>query len=121
MIKKLTSMLLVSATATLLSSYSTIQQDGNFKCKTIRNGQMREILFSYDRSKKLVTLVEVWGPGDSQVVNMTGKTSEINGIVRSFIPELDTTIKLDKSKMRLDMSHFLRGRHVRSALACRWI
>jgi len=117
MIKKLTSMLLVSATAALLSSYSTIQQDGNFKCKTIRNGQLQEMIFSYDRSKKLITVVEIKG----LVANMTGKTTEINGIVRSFIPELDFTIKLDKSKMRLDMSQSYKGKWGTAVLACRWI
>lgn len=79
------------------------------------------MLFSYDRSKKLITIVEIWSPGDSQVVSMTGKTSEINGIVRSLIPELEITIKLDKSKMRLDFSQFHRGRNNKTVLACRWI
>jgi hypothetical protein len=121
MIKKLTSMLLVSATAALLSSYRTIQQDGNMKCETIRNGVLFEMIFSYNRSKQLVTFVELGQSGVSQVANVTSKASEINGIVRWPLAELGASFKLDKSKMRLVMSKMHKGKSYSTAMACRWI
>jgi hypothetical protein len=114
-------MLLVSATAALLSSYRAIQQDGNMKCEAILNGVLLEMIFSYNRSKQLVTFVE-WRSGVSHVGNYTSKASEINGIVRWPLAELGASFKLDKSKMRLVMSAIRKdGRYFSSVMACRWI
>lgn len=92
------------------------------KCEGILNGALAEFIFSYNRSKKLVTFVEFVQSGVSQVANVTSKASEINGIVRWPLAELGASFKLDKSKMRLVMSATRKdGRYFSIVTACRWI